>query len=37
MRGRLQINFSVSMCNKGFVVHYDGAEDGLFAFSLGTV
>jgi len=37
MRGRLQINIGVWTCSKGHVVHYDGAEDGLFAASPETV
>jgi len=37
IRGRLQINIGVWTCSKGHVVHYDGAEDGLFAASPETV
>jgi len=37
IRGRLQINVGVWMCDNGHIVHYDGAEDGLFATSPETV
>jgi len=37
MRGRLQIDAGIWTCNNGHVVHYDGAEDGLFATSPETV
>jgi len=37
IRGRLQINVGIWTCTSGHVVHYDGAEDGLFAASPETV
>jgi len=37
IRGRLQIHVGIWVCTKGHVVHYDGAQDGLFAASPETV